>query len=271
MKIYPSIFSLLCLLMMACSQRELSETTWEQAIQDLYAPESIADISLPCTKIYTSYDRTGGNNDYSNGYKNLGDGWLELADFKGPGVLTRFWFTGIKREVRFHFFFDDEAEPRLKTTCDELYGDDSPFPDQLTSTDQNCYYSGFSIPYGKRLRVQMSDEGYSQGKGKLYFQINATHLKNRTVQSATFPIPDQVDAAISKVRGELPGPQGAAEQLELEAFELSAGASQDIISIEGAGIIRRPFRGRECRSCENGRSPVQCASLSRCLKRPVRC
>ncbi len=237
MKIYWLILPLLCLLTVACSPRDLPEITWEQAIQDLYAPESIADISLPCTEIYTSYDRTGGNNDFSNGFKNLGDGWLELADLKGPGVLTRFWFTGIKREARFRFVFDDEDAPRLEASCDAFYKDEAGFPEAFTATDQNCYYSGFPIPYGKRLRILISDEGYSQGKGKLYFQINATRLKNQIIASAQFPVPESVAAAAEISRAGFSQPV-VGEPLQ-QTFTLAGGETRDVLLLESEGIIRQ--------------------------------
>ena len=237
MKTRRLCLSLLCLLTVACSQRELTQITWEQAVQKLYAPDSIADISPPCTEIRTSYDRTGGNNDYSNGYKNLGDGWLELADFKGPGVLTRFWFTGIKREARFRFVFDDETEPRLEKTCDAFYEGETGIPQTFTSTDQNCFYSGFPIPYGKRLRILVSDEGYSQGKGKLYFQINASRLKDQTISSAQFPVPESVVAAAEAAHARFSQP--AAGKPLKKTFSIAAAETRDLLSLESEGTIRQ--------------------------------
>ncbi|QHI68060.1 glycoside hydrolase family 172 protein [Tichowtungia aerotolerans] len=235
MKIHLGYFLLpLCLCVVSCSQKEPVETSWAQLIQELYNPGSIADLSKPCTDIRTSYDRSGGNNDYSNGYKNLGNGWLELADFKGAGVLTRFWFTGIKREVRFRFIFDDETEPRLETTSDALYKGLAGFPSMFTMDDQNCYYSGFPIPYRRRLRILMSDEGYSQGKGKLYFHINATPLEKGTVRSAVFPIPQEVRSACESVAW----PQKIEGEALDASFAVLGGTKKEILDLETGGVIR---------------------------------
>lgn len=228
---------ILCSFSASCSQQEQVEISWEQLIRELYAPESIAGISVPCTEIYTSYDRSGGNNDYGNGFKALGNGWIEVADLKGPGALTRFWFTGLWKS-RIRFVFDDESEPRLETTSRALFNGEHGLPLDFFSADQNCIYFAFPIPYEKRLRVLVSDDGYSQGKGKPYFQINAVRLKNKTVSSATFPIPDEVQSAATKVREELSNSRGAAEPSVKETFELSPGSSQNVILIEGPGMIR---------------------------------
>jgi len=82
------------LLTAGCTLREKPVVSWSHLIEQMCSPESISDITLPCTEIYTSYDRAGGNNDYNNGFVKTGDGWLLLADLKGPGCLTRLWFTG---------------------------------------------------------------------------------------------------------------------------------------------------------------------------------
>jgi len=46
----------------------------------------------------------------------------------------------------------------------------------------------------------VTDDGYSIGKGKLFFQINAARLKNCTVESAQFPVPAEVYAAAAAVK-----------------------------------------------------------------------
>jgi len=230
-----TLVSLLSLLCCSCSRQEPVSVTWEQLIHQLYSLESIADISQSCTEIRTSYDRSGGNNDYSNGYKNLGNGWLELADFKGPGVLTRLWFTGIKRETRFRFIFDDEIDPRLETTCDAFFEGESGFPETFNSGDQYCFHTGFPVPYQKRLRILVSDEGYSQGEGKLYFQINATRLENRIVQSAIFPVPQMVQDAAEAVFDSVV-PQGTVIS---NLFSISGDTEQEVLALQSGGVVRK--------------------------------
>ncbi len=228
----------LCSFMAACSRRELPETSWSQLIQDIYNPESIADIGAPCTEIYTSYDRTGGNNDFNNGFKKRDDGWLELADLKGPGVMTRFWFTGIEERSVFRFVFDDEETPRLEKTCRGFYKEKGGFPSGFVSTDQNCFYSGFPVPYGKRLRILVSDEGYSRGQGKLFFQINAVKLKNKTVSSAKFPVPEEVVTVADTVSNDLKTPGRPAGPIADEHFAIQPGASQTVMTFDSGGMIR---------------------------------
>ena len=226
-------------LMTSCTPKSRVEITWEQVIQNLYAPKSIADISRSATEIYTSHDRTGGNNDYSHGFENLENGWLELADLKGPGVMTRLWFTGIKRETRFQFIFDDEDESRLEVSCDDFYEKRDGFPESLVSIDQNCVYLGFPIPYEKRLRILISDDGYSRGKGKLYFQINATQLKNQTVSSAKFPIPASVVVAAKSVTDALLQPEVSASGRIQKDFLLSGIEQREVVTLDSGGMIQK--------------------------------
>jgi hypothetical protein len=223
MKLHLRIYFLLiaCLLTAACSRQNQIAVSWEQLIRDFYNPESIADISLACTEIHTSYDRTGGNDDFNHGFKRVGNGWLELVDLKGPGVMTRFWFTGIKRESLIQFVFDDEPAPRLKTTCDAFYEGKAGFPDSFVSTDQNCFYSGFPVPYQKSLRILVSDDGYSRGQGKLFFQINAVPLKNKIVTSSQFPIPETVRSVADSTSERLKDLSRPEQPLQQEKFQTS--------------------------------------------------
>lgn len=193
-----SLLLLVCLLPTVSCQREAT-VSWAALVAELGSHAAIAGIASPATRIFTSHDRTGGNDDYSNGFVVTGDGWLTLAKLKGPGVLTRFWFTGIGIESRIRFLFDGESEPRFEATVEDFYAGKTPFVAPLCHGDQYCFTSYLPIPYKRQLRVQVSDDEYSKGKGKLYFQINATPFVRRSVQSAVFPIPTYVQAVIGKL------------------------------------------------------------------------
>ncbi len=237
MKIRLSFFALaiVCCLLTSCGER--ATVSWEQLIRDLYVPESIADLSAPSTEIYTSYDRTGGNNDYGGGVVPDGEGWLTLADLKGPGVMTRFWFTGVGRASVFRFIFDDETKPRLEMSVGEFYRQTGSFPVELSQVDQNCFTSYFPIPYSKRLHIMVSNDGYHPKKRKLYYQVNATSLKRRTVESVTFPASQQVLSAAEKA-GSQSGAQAETEYSGSQPFEIGAKATAPVLTIDGAGLLQ---------------------------------
>ncbi len=228
--------AIVCCLLTSCGER--TTVSWEQLIRDLYVPESIADLSTPSTEIYTSYDRTGGNNDYGGGVVLDGEGWLTLADLKGPGVMTRFWFTGVGRESIFRFIFDDEIEPRLEMSVGEFYSQSGGFPLQLSMVDQNCFTSYFPIPYSKRLRIMVSNDDYHPKKRKLYYQINATSFKRRMVESATFPAPDAVVFVADSVGASLNKPECPNGSVYQKKFRIDPRKTSGI-TLDSGGTIRK--------------------------------
>ena len=89
-------------------------------------PLSIARLDGRDTVLHSSYDRTGGNDDWGTFSGDSAEpGWKVVADLKGPGVLTRFWFTGAKDGFphRFRFFFDGEAVPRFEGVIEHGSGE----------------------------------------------------------------------------------------------------------------------------------------------------
>jgi hypothetical protein len=98
----------------------------------------------------SSYDRTGGNDDgFSGKYsfvRKEGDA-LVIADLKGPGQVTRIW-TPTPTDDPMEFYFDGEAEPRIKTTFRELFlGDRTPFLAPVSGFGGGGFYTYLPLPY----------------------------------------------------------------------------------------------------------------------------
>ena len=130
------------------------------------------------TKMFSSYDRTGGNNDGFGGvYSQL---WIEdgnsvLAKMEGPGCIQRIWFThseyrkpgllNLKKE-HIKVYLDGEEKPALDVPLEDLFSGKLPqFPQPLVGEGQGGYYCYVPIPYrdGCKLLVE--------GTGVRFYQI----------------------------------------------------------------------------------------------------
>jgi hypothetical protein len=105
---------------------------------------------------FSSYDRTGGNDDgFSGRYSFIrkeGD-TLVLAEMEGPGVIYRI-HTPTPTDDPLEFYFDGEAEPRLKLKLRELFnGSRPPFVAPLANFGSGGFYSYVPIPYRKSCKV----------------------------------------------------------------------------------------------------------------------
>lgn len=162
----------------------------------------VARMDQPDTVMHSSYDRTGGNDDYGTFLcDSKTPGWKVLVDLKGPGFVSRVWFTGAKdgHPHRFRFYFDGEKKPRLEGDIKDLFGGGfAPFLAPLAEYNNYCWYSFVPMPYAKRLRIEC-EQGLAGAK--LYYQISESPLPPRTpVETFAWPLPERDRAALEKAR-----------------------------------------------------------------------
>ncbi|MBR6023012.1 MAG: hypothetical protein IK066_11425, partial [Kiritimatiellae bacterium] len=108
------------------------------------------------TFYFSSSDPTGGNDDY-NRFAGTATtpGWVVLADVEGPGVLDRFWMTGVDEGYRMKVFVDGGKEPRLSGAVEELWGGGrGPWGWPMSECLNLCWWSYVPIPFAKRLRIE---------------------------------------------------------------------------------------------------------------------
>ncbi|MGC1373281.1 MAG: glycoside hydrolase family 172 protein [Candidatus Sulfotelmatobacter sp.] len=127
----------------------------------------------------SSYDRTGGNDDF---YKIPAGGTITLLDVSGPGNITHIWIT-IASPEQYHLkklvlrmYWDDEASPSVETPIGDFFGlglgdyfqfDSIPLsvaPDKAL----NCF---FPMPFRQRARITVTNEG-GEGVDAFYFNID---------------------------------------------------------------------------------------------------
>ena len=229
-------------LMMAaagCAPRPAGEPVTVAALAERLAdPLWLARLDQPDTRMHTSYDRTGGNDDYGTFLRDSKEpGWKVLVDLKGPGFVSRVWFTGAKEGFphRFRFYFDGEQTPRLEGDVKELFGGKfAPFLAPLAEYNNYCWYSFVPLPYAKSLRIEC-ERGPTGAKP--YFQISESALPRGTpVETFAWPLPERDVAALEKTRAvwaenRLPA---AGEKTEFVLADWN-----DAATIPGPGTIRR--------------------------------
>ena len=219
-----------------CGRRAETVTVASEAAR-LADPLTIARLDGRDTVMHSSYDRTGGNDDYGTFLRDSETpGWKVVADLKGPGVLTRFWFTGAKDGYphRFRFYFDGEAAPRFEGDVKEwCNGDFAPFLAPLAEYRNYCWYSFVPMPYEKGLRVEC-EEG--PPGAKVYYQLSESPLPRGTpVETFQWPLPERDRAALERWR------ERWAKRmwfLEPDALEEVLSGKNPVLEVPGSGVIQ---------------------------------
>ncbi|MHC4674719.1 MAG: DUF2961 domain-containing protein [Planctomycetota bacterium] len=115
---------------------------------------------------FSSRNRTGENADAKHIlYKNQ-KGHSVIFDALGPGCVKSMWSTLVNPELMLHFYFGDEADPRLSVNAVDFFSGKHPcFPAPMTSYDiaglwrgkkraGNCF-----VPIGFKNRLRIATSG----------------------------------------------------------------------------------------------------------------
>ncbi|MGD9872972.1 MAG: glycoside hydrolase family 172 protein [Kiritimatiellia bacterium] len=191
-----------------CSRPAGREILWTDLINELKDADRMARLDTRPTQILTSYDRTGGNNDFNNFARKGPEGWVVLAELDGPGYVSRFWFTGAKDSTHgLRMYFDGERQPRIDTTIGDFCGGTDPFRAPLAAYESYCWYSWVPVPFRKKLTIMAEDEGAKQTGGgapgqeqRLFYQINYSRLNDgETIQSWPRGLPAEQKIILSEL------------------------------------------------------------------------
>ncbi len=221
--------------------RQVETVDYHMLLSALTNATAIASLSMPPTEMICSYDRTGANEDYNHFQGKTKDGQYILADLKGPGVLERFWFTGIPADAKFRFYFDGDRSPMMSFSWNDLVAGYAPFDTPPVSVDeQNCWHTFLPVPFRKRLLITTDDRGYTYGGStKMYYQLNWRKLpRGQTVASLTLPMPAPYVAKLNEIAecwqnntfGLLPEP--------VDAFDVPASGTVDIWNASGPATLQ---------------------------------
>lgn len=136
-------------------------------------------------KRVSSYDRTGGNDDY----RPLAPGeTLTLLDEPGPGELSHVWIT-IADDERFHLkklvlrmFWDGESSPSVEAPVGDFFGlglgEYHLFQSiPLSVGGDKALNSFFPMPFQKHARITLTNEGMQRAEA-VYWNIDVRALKS---------------------------------------------------------------------------------------------
>ena len=124
----------------------------ESCLTDLTNVAAFAETPKGRAGLVSSYDRTGGNNDWAKLPPPGPDGLIEIASLKGPGCVKRIWMTNVFSD-RWLFFFDGESSPRIQGSFRDIFGGVFPFREPLSDQVSGGYYCYVPLPYEKSLRI----------------------------------------------------------------------------------------------------------------------
>ena len=180
------------ILLTGCHRSAAAPESYAGWLADLTNLNHFALAPAQSVTLISTYDRTGGNNDWLSSQSfRLGEPMI-LADLKGPGVVNRFWLTGIPDEVLVTLQFDGEKKPRYVLPLNEFFGKHFPFIPPLAQYLSGAKYCYLPIPYEKSLKITLSTPPEWKDP-RPYFQINYTPLPGRKIQS--LPAPDRFSPA----------------------------------------------------------------------------
>lgn len=230
---------LLLLLLLGLTSCKPSETVpYAELAAGLTNLNAIARLDVPATQVITSADLTGANEDYNHFQGKTKDEQYILADLKGPGVVSRFWFTGINGDKKIRMYFDGEKKPRFEFSWNELRKGVAPFNiEPLAVDEQNCWHSFVPVPFKKRLLITTEDAGYQYGKSpKMYYQLNWQPMpKGQTVESLHPQVDFQCLEKVSKHWEKLDfGPIPPVDQ----TYSVAAGNKVELWSGQGPATIQ---------------------------------
>jgi len=139
----------------------------------------------------SSYDTTGGNNDRIN----ITDGKTAvLADLKGPGIITRIWFTIDSRDPYFlrrimlRIYWDGEVNPSVEVPVGDFFGtgfEYKQYVSRFTGMSSGGYYCYFPMPFNKSARIEVENQT-GQEVYAFYYQIDYQQLENTLGKDAGY-------------------------------------------------------------------------------------
>lgn len=170
------------ILIMAVLTAACGAHAWQPvgSLQELY-DDTLLPRLRPGVKAasFSSYDRTGGNNDgFSGTYSKLReeDGNSVIAEMAGPGCIYRFWTThsigetpGLleRKGEHIRIYLDGSDTPSLDVPLESLFDNSlGRFPHPLAGQGIGGFYSYIPIPYEKSCKVVL------EGPGVRFYQLN---------------------------------------------------------------------------------------------------
>ena len=216
-------------------------------IEALANPLLIAKRPIGRSILASSYDRRGGNHDWSNYVRREGKAAV-MMEADGPGYITRIWTADPQKGI-IRFFFDGAEKPAIEMPFAKLF-DYLPLSAGIGGESAENYArskaehlpmghtSYCPIPFTKHVKVTIEPED-----DYLYYHFNA-HLLPPGETISTFDArnsltSEAVNTATQGIHGwEMGTPLVDMRDAARTKIDLPAGAEHFVFEHEGAGIIR---------------------------------
>jgi len=217
-------------------------TTMETYLGDLTNVVLFSRSPLGKSLLSSSYDRSGGNNDWAQIVSSNRNGEPILFELKGPGLVHRLWMTGIPDKQKLFFYFDGEENARIKTTIEGFFGREAPFLPPLCDHVSGGYYCYFPLPFKKSLCVTLPKTEGSISE-RPYYQANY-ELYDR--ESAVISFPKVIDDGIRKTSEDVRHSWNNLSNATHQAVSLCkpgycgnlpAGGSVELMRHQGTGVL----------------------------------
>ncbi|MFC6101904.1 glycoside hydrolase family 172 protein [Olivibacter domesticus] len=185
----------LLLILGYAQQKKINIVTELDKLHDI---KDLPSYSQATVGQFSSYDRTGGNDDgfsgkYSYIKRNV-DSTLVLFEAKGNGVINRIW-TPTPTNDTLDFYFGNSEKANFSISFQDLFsGKVYPFVNPLCGNEIGGYYSYVPIPYAKGCKIIL------RGKKLQFYQIQYnTYPNNMQVENFRLPFDEQAKNALKQV------------------------------------------------------------------------
>jgi|GEM_PF-392850 len=225
-------------------------------LEELYKLEimPLLRTGVKC-KMFSSYDRTGGNNDgFSGTYSKLREenGNSVIAEMEGAGCIQRIWFThshiGVegllnRQEEHIMIYMDGSSKPVIDVPLEDIFSGRLPqFPRPLVGKGLGGYYCYVPIPYKNGCKVVI------QGTGVRFYHVTYNEFPDgEGVRSFSMEMSEEEKAQLEKAVNfwNNPGDMGIFEEAEFRSMETRLDLEKEGISVidlpKGPQLIREVF------------------------------
>ena len=233
----------LLVLAVGCDRRRatMPVVTLSSSLQKLTNLNTFAETPSGSMQMVSTYDRSGGNNDWGQWDQRSPDGTADLVTLEGPGCLTRIWGTSIPAS-EWLFYVDGEVTPRIRRSKAEIFGGALPFLPPLSDIVSGGRYSYVPIPFADSLRIAVAVPPHNPSM-RPYYHVNyasyppGTHVESLPVDMSTEEVMliEDVNAVWERKDGALSA--AAATCGELSMVSLAAGEVHEWFDLEGPGLL----------------------------------
>ncbi|MFI5385027.1 MAG: DUF2961 domain-containing protein [Fimbriimonadales bacterium] len=220
-------------------------TMFEHGISYLANPLLLAKQKHARSLMASSYDRRGGNHDWSNYIRREGKAGV-MMETDGPGCITRFWVADPQKgNVSLQIDGQHAIECKLADLFKTLplsHGIGGESPENYARSKAESVPMGFTsycpIPFQRHCKITVDPED-----DYLYYQVNY-HLFPPGTKVESFSPGSGLDTAeIRDAEKALANWKAGKPMVDMASaawrdFELQPGAEATLLDVKGAGVVR---------------------------------